>query len=689
MPSINNSTSGSILPKVRRFVEIKQFWESNWKVVQYLIPLQSKDVVAPEVPVASFQYDIGRIKRENKFSYSQYNPRNIRDYFIRIIIQRTGDNPVVAWTGIVASDNVIYDRGNIASGEQVITAYGFAHLLDSKQISNAKVWEQFTLKSISWVPNFNERKKKGIALKGNRSLLTRSDEDNYVFERNGEAWTNRQILDYLLEQFGPPNVDFELVGQTGPLDDIEDVHRLEGLTLWGALKTLIDRKRGLGFFFWTSSERQQQDTKPVKIVVYTITDFPITFGSINIPANANQVQFNLPTQFPFNHMVEDVNLGSTSENTYDIIEVLGERIKVMGTFGHDDFLQGGWNILGSLNQDYKDANGINADEKENDMYRSATKFDDIYITHKVIKNWDWTVWDGQNGGRHTNKESVAPKVKDDGSVEFDDETSDFWNSHKSFERTLPMQSGIDYTVSPPVDNNPDDAEPDFVKFMVMIKDDTEGDVHSKSDKYHFVDKLHDSNKALNNISVTLLDNELGFRLGATPKHYLALNNWNANGPTQVEPELDYEKLICTGFIKTDHKLKVVVRFTDRDVRIRTIQISGAEYWYSPNDQTVIGIDTDGDLIYNAVSVFRDDSDTLRSVAALAYIWYGKTRQAVEIPIKQLGRYVELGSLLTKINTAFSNESVRTVVTSRELDYRNDRTVIKTGYFDLDFQTLAG
>ena len=251
-----------------------------------------------------------------------------------------------------------------------------------------------------------------------------------------------------------------------------------------------------------------------------------------------------------------------------------------------------------------------------------------------------------------------------------------------------MKVGVDYTVDPAVDNNPTDAEPDFVKFLVMYKDDTDGAEHIKSEKWHFVDKLHETNEILRNLNVTLLDNELGFRLSASPKHYLALNSWTNAKAAQVQPELDYDNLICTGFIKTDHRLKVVVKITDKENRIRTINIPNAEYWYSPDDQTVIGIDDAGELLYNAISVFRDDSDVLRQVLAAALVWYGVQRQAVEIPIKQLGRYVELGSMLTKINTSFSRESVRTVVTSRELDFENDRTIIKTGYFDLAFQTLA-
>src|SRR6185503_19045521 len=82
----------------------------------------------------------------------------------------------------------------------------------------------------------------------------------------------------------------------------------------------------------------------------------------------------------------------------------------------------------------------------------------------------------------------------------------------------------------------------------------------------------------------------------------------------------------------------------------TIDVPECEYWYAPAKVTVCGIDEDGKLqyVHAGNESVRDDRLKLAAVLAFALAWYGKDRQAVEIPIKQVGKFIGIGSVLKDI-----------------------------------------
>jgi hypothetical protein len=426
----------------------------------------------------------------------------------------------------------------------------------------------------------------------------------------------------------------------------------------------------------------------VNIVVFTNTEFPISVGEQKLPANTNQTALELPSDYPYSHLVSDVPFLTTSANTFDKIIVQGNRIQMMGIFSfYDGTLTKGWND--DIETEYKNAAGT--DETANDIFREADHYDSVFTTFKVPRTWDFTL--GNGAGTAATKQNVAPNPQEDGNIRFDTPGA-YWIGQKHFERALPLRVDFDYTLNPPKDNTVAGTEDEWMLPLVWMFDAYSGPNHTRDNKWHAVWKQHATNQDLKNITVHLLDNELGFRLEVSPKHYLALNHWTGAQQGSVEPEIDYTTLAITAAFKTDQRQKIVMYNQSGQteaMKTLTLTIEHAECWLAASPDTPVGIDTKGNplLINGDNLILRNDVSLLKAVAALASAWYGVKRQAVEIPIHSVGMYCELGTLLTSISSIYQRESVHTVVTRRHVDFKSRQTVISTGYHEMDFAQFAG
>jgi hypothetical protein len=126
-----------------------------------------------------------------------------------------------------------------------------------------------------------------------------------------------------------------------------------------------------------------------------------------------------------------------------------------------------------------------------------------------------------------------------------------------------------------------------------------------------------------------------------------------------------------------------------NTKTKVLFVDNAEFWHClPN--AAIGIDKNGALqtIHPANRFVRNDLELLQAVSATASAWYFVKRQAVSIPIRQLGLFVALGSMLRSISTINGVEQVRTVVSSIEMDFKTNTTTIATAYNELDFASFA-
>jgi hypothetical protein len=690
MPSISNSVTPSIsIPDTTRFVEVKQTWGGKWKLIPYLAPDRAVRGVAPHIGTAELSYVFGSINAEDKTTFADYTPLNLQDWYVRISIQNPGFSPQPVWYGIIVDSENTYDSQQQVLGVQKFQCRELGFLLHREYIYQA--YANFAAKTknppglLNDCPTFNEQHWKGNnGIQGNRSQDKAKVKGNslYVFEPNGKKWSNLDIINYILPLFGPAAIQFKLKGQTIYLDQIQDIFECKNKSIWECLCHLIDLHRGFGFNIIVDD-----NTQTPYINVFTLTDYTITLGKFKLPANANAVAFTYPGVYPFTHATGEVPFCTTSSNAFDQLIVQGKNIKVVGTWaGADGNLIIGWN--GKTQEEY--LAGVSAnDYLANDAMRANPRYENVFTRFIVPKNWRWTVGQGDGNGVLLN---LSPTAKNDGNVDFSKPIVNYFNSQNEFERHLPFLQGMDYTVNPIVNNNVDNDEPDYVPMFAAIKDTRDGTLHTRDNKWHDVHKLHAANPMLHDMHVQPLDNELGIKMSAHPNHYMALDLWSsAAGASQTLPEFSYTTLLVTAMVETWQRQQIIMKnpTATENTKTKVLFVDNAEFWHClPN--AAIGIDKNGALqtIHPANRFVRNDLELLQAVSATASAWYFVKRQAVSIPIRQLGLFVALGSMLRSISTINGVEQVRTVVSSIEMDFKTNTTTIATAYNELDFASFA-
>lgn len=675
MPSLpNTNTVSPVIPQPRVFVQAKFNWGDNWEFVPFLYCDSVKRGMFPEGSSAVLSYDTGIIKQRGRNFFTQFEPQDIRDCFVRVLTQFPGSNPDCVFVGIVVEEELVYDRYDTLSGKEYFQCYGMEYLLQRNTISTSvavqPIGEEEYPVTVDEPLPFNYRATKGHNLKGNRST-TPTDDGIHYFSADGELWANIDIIDYLLWEHTPEDFEFVLVGQLEPLEALENVYHFRNMTVWAALGKLIDRHQGLGFCV----EVAQDDTILIRVV--SLSDFEITVGDTTLPANNNPVSFTIPETNPDQHLVGDVPFRVTAAQQVSEIRVRGSLIKCVADFSFSyDNLTEGWED--SFEDEYVSAVD-ESDEDANDYFRQQDKFDEVFRKYIVPLEWEGTS-DGQ---------PILPTPQDDGTVEIEDEPEVF-RFNKRFLRVLPFKKGIDYSVSPPEDNNPENVEPSFHAMACYYFDDVDGELHTKDDKFHKLEDLDVSNEDLKGCSFGPLDNDFGFVVHSSPNHYVANNDgWDGAAATKTEPELDYTKFLFVAMFDTDKRQQIVLRADSDNGRKLVVDVDAARYIYAA-PQTCVGLDQDGQRleIHADNEVLEDDQELLEAVASQVLAWYGRKRQAIEIPIRQIGYFVDLGAMLTSVNFFQVQEPINTPITSIECDFLRGETIVKTSYSELDFVSLT-
>ena len=690
MPSIASfGLTNQPLPGQRRFVQVRRKCDDPWQFFRYLDPIQSTEGTTPEIGSAQFVYHFGEIKREDSTNFTFFTAPDLRDFFVRILLQDEGSPPYVAWNGVIADENAIFESHVENEGDVVINAYGLGHIIDRIEIDITFVNEGTNENVIQRPMDFNLRSKRGATLLGNRSDNPDSTGFAFRFSKDDSVWTNHNIVEYLLEHFSPLDCLWFLAGQQDELRKIKDVHSLHGKTLWQAMNQLIDRRDGLTFdvrligdliFLWIS----------------TVSDVPITFGSKTLAANANPVFFVHPTAPAFDHIPGSLPVRFTTLNKYDEVIVRGNQFKVVATFAYDDkTLVRGW--TDSLEDEYKDgAGGDDADL--NDVARGNDRLSDVYRTHLVPPDWDHNAGLGFGGPKF----NISLRSLADGTVT---NNTAFSNIDKRFLKWLPFEEGVDYSKNPPVRFHVAKTEPDLRRPFALIDDLADSPEHDATNQLHFVHRTAQAipgGGRIPSASVRILDHQFGFHLVMNPNHSYGLDHFMDVGVNFLDGAkvsnhssvFDYFTLKFIGFFEIDRFVEVrqlISGASDAGKKL-TIRVPGAEFWFVASG-SIIDLDKDGvQVVYGGPDFLRDDRDLLEAVMAFVLAWYGVERNAVQMPFKKMGLFVPLGAMLLSINTGVISQPVRTVVTRRRINYRAGTTVIETGWnaqdFAPSFQRLA-
>lgn len=704
-----------------RYVYVKQSLEAAdpWIYASDVDAVNVSDTVAPGVNEANFEYMFGSIVREQRPTFQNFEPVEGRNLYVKIETVDEGaeaDEPVVRFTGFIPEEQFILHRPDVVTGDQLLKAYGIEYIFERNFFEKAYVIEDtgFFAKEIGWAPTFNDRGQWGATITGNRSDSFVLDDNGdpidgvYAFGNANEEWTALDVMNHLLwnnpwKEF----LDVQLTGQSYLLATIWGVWDLTGKSYWECFNELINFRYGLGF--WVRTIDNGGDIS-LELEVYLIASQSLGFGGLVVVGNPNTISFTMPPTYPNNHLVGTVPYRTTSLNRYDVIDVVGGKVKVCAPFCvSNGSFENGWSAALEAEYNNPDVEDIE-DEALNDEARKKDRYNGVYTRFRVPKAWDWLV-----GNLDTASVSVAPKVSDVGLVTFDG-TGEEINStfQKEFFRDLPFQKGKRYDTFPITDENEPDTQPEFVPSFVLWFDVRDTETHDKTDRWHLLDNCESvEHEDLKNIGFRVLDKQLGIELTAKPNHLVAYENFmdpidhpgseNAQA-SGTSPALAYEDLMYVGFFETDQRLKLSCPTTIAGAlfginpqempKKLTIDVPECEYWYSPTC-TPCGISDDGNLQFVAEGnqVIRDDRLKMLAILVFALAWYSKDRQATQINIKQVGKFVELGTVIDSIDfipaDGVLSQPVNTVVTSRNIDFKAGTTTITTGYQNLDVKTFVG
>ena len=688
------SSSGGVLrPNVSVLVRTREAWSDSWRTQRYVVALTAVASVAPDIGTATFRYSYGRVREIDKSSFRDYEPLDIEGHFIQIKIAGGG---AVLWTGVVTQEGFDQEGEEAAepSGDQAFSAQEMGAFLDRRAVAKGYVKvavegeeDTYEAEGIGWLPSFNRRYFMGLGLAGNRSSEKLAAagggfEEAYAFAMDGEAWTQLDIVEYLLARLHPPGIEFGLSGQYEELDYVAGEQHLEGLSLWQALAHLIERRRGLGWLL-----EPGKDDEKLYVHVFATLGEPISVGDVTIPANGEQV--SMP-DISDSALYSEARLELSTQTRYERVVAVGERIKVCCTLSvAEATLEAAWSAAEEAA--YKVGHTDPAGNSElNDKERQTDKFKRVYQAFRVPRDWDFLAGNGTGlDAELVDEEEVAweprlvvPSMQADGTID-EEEAATSWLGGKAFLRTLPLEKPAEA----------EGAEPEYVPILAVLKDPGTG---------KFVEA---SSIEENRMSVRPLDREMAIEVEPSGvNHILGLNHFAeaGNPPTDTAPVFDWESLIATVAFESDEKLACYAQSeryeTAAHPRVLMLDVERAEGWYIVPG-TVTGV-TEGALDRyvdgeHENNLIRDDSARLRQAAALALAWYGEARAKMRLTWAEISGKISLGSYIKDVGDSVERREVGTVVTQKSWDFgANASTTIRTGFSggrrgSVDFPGMSG
>lgn len=665
-------------------VYYKWAWTEPWRYAPYFEAISATLAAAPTISTATFKTHYGEGYWEDMQQMVGGNVLQSYAYcYIQIRIRRGGDETII-WTGVILAETfrLLGQSGTIKTADQIIQAQGLEILLQ-KRLDGAWVLPVGGGDSV-WIdniPTFNRQHEYGGNIIGNRSnsKFTYDGKEAYLFAANDKKWNNYDICENLSAFYSSPDSN---QGETGPtfilsiepnlktaLETIIGVYDFKSRTVLEALNMLINRSRGFAWYVRIAKNSEGNEDN-ADIVIFSLLDEDIQLGDYLMPANSQRIALDLWSE----QMHTNVEVIGDITHVYDQIIVQGARMKSCCSLSFDNNgIERGWSTAeeNAFKQAAMESEGYGElddtkKEDRNDNFRAEDKFERVFTTFRILRNWTWKI-DGK---------IVNPRLDSAGDLHTNEQAT-YWNVDKRFINSLPFKVGFDYSGPQPVDNNLANAEPEFRRLFVLVKD--------KNGKYQYADKFEHVTTA-----VRALTREMGVSMRFRPQYLAAKNHWDGSEPAKLTYKLydigiDYEDSIVTAFLETDQIVQIVHTFNYyENQRILIITIPDAELWYIVPD-TIIGIDENGDCIkYGCSNLLRDDRGRLKAALAAARAWYGKERNKVSITIKSIDPGIPVGTLIENVDVAAVG-AIGSVITSLRWDFqtRPAATMIMTDFGELD------
>lgn len=638
----------------------KRAWSDEWTWVPYVVGLHATEVANPGVAEMRFRFEFGNIKRWDRSIWDIYAPLFVQGAYVMVLVHdQWSEWPL--WIGVVQFEQADLDNTEgYPQGRHEFVAYGMEHLLDRREIDGAWTDAGFIDRPVG----FNKRDGFGLVRQGNRSTSVGA-RGVHLHSSEGELWSNLDIANYLIEYFSDAGISYEIVGATAALDQIVDEHEFYGLTLKQALDRLIERQRGLAWRLLTPTAAGGT----VYIYVFSILAYEIQYEGIYLPANPDPAIVVTEGRFD-----KRISVRFSELERFDRIEVIGGPISVCASFSYaDGTLEPGW--TSAEETDYKTASS-NETGEVNDTYRKADKLRNVYQKHRVPKDWDGQVGDGEGGALNN---ALVSATRDAG---YDTGTASvFWTMEKRFEQDIPLEEQTEQT----------DAEIDYRRAFALIQ---HPDPPDATDTWLYVEKLTTSD--LEAARFTVSDRELSVYVEPRINHLMALNHFSGASDSDIDPSsggYDYETLIVTAFLKTDARLRTSIdvpgTVATETGRTKIIAVPDAEVWLiAPNTVTDV---EDGELVRSpyAYTEVRNDGAYVRAVAALAAAWYGQARATVVLECEYLTPEYYVGSLILGTMGSWHATLIGTPVTMKRWDMRTCTTTISTSFDELNLVESVG
>lgn len=638
----------------------------------------------------------------------------------------------------------------IPKGTQRPTAFGLLYLLETTIIDSSEIETRAadplvspSTESMTVGRGITFNGTDGIpwAQRGNRSDAKSGDYDGYIFADlpyGASLWDAEAAVKYLLE-FHPPKTPAgtnaaKLVysGTAEALSWYDKTVRTDLRNVKDVLDDLIDRRRGVGYYVTCS---EANDEFEIIINVFTFADQNVDLGDGQVlPQNPNQTTLNFETALD----VGDVTLTNNLTQLVGSVIVYGAPITVVCTLKPGDTgLKPGW--TDATEDDYLSGDSAAADyaalgksdqEKRNQAARSRDVFDEVYSRFVLAPDFTGQIDHLEDGEpAHyilPNLDSLLDITSNDVTAAFattyessgnDRPAPPCWWRGKRFLPELPLRG--DASILAPVDS----YRRPFVLFEVVADADPANRIYEFGHQLATNSDNEDPARARSwSVGLDMLDTEPGVRmtvLGAPP-HMIAKNNWIDAATTNQAIDPDPDENFRTGALdwkdpdKTHPTLwTIAIQSDDRLVetwesptlfqekildtdlsfaweRRKVIMVPDAQLTLiAPG--TVTDLTSGGQLVIDTKgSIYEDDRDRLRRIAAAAGQWYGTQRQSITMSYQQLNPLgLSLGDLITSIGDNYSAQDVNSPLTRLRFDFLNVSTSLETSFAELDFVNEPG
>jgi len=684
----------AIADRARATVYTKDEWSDAWVERPHLEPLVVRDCLQPQMPFATLHYRYGDISQPGQDGFSAVSPLDIEWDFVKIIW--TGQSgTALRWYGVIT--DVQYSvmpvaSGDTAAGDQMFRAQGLPFLLDMFPLYIAK-GANFTdgqndPLTLGWAPTFNLRDG-STQLLGNGyhwgSNVVQFGAPNY---RGTYEWTFREIVEYLLREFGATGTiwgpTWSLVDDalSGDLDNLVEVVEQEGRTIRQVINRLIRPQRG---YAWYATVPENESG--VRIQVVGISPSAISAGGVTFHANANQTTWSF---------ADDQDIAGRPSVTralsarYDYVAVLGHRVITCFSLSHTDRTLGaGWHKKDADAYQLPASGWAGYDDlspqQQQEHNRALRNLDRLTYSYYVVPNdWDWQAGDGEGGTKY----KAQPLVYSDGNG-IDPALSDDYMSGRGWYRFLPwlpLREGVVYSNLPyPAPSV--QSERGFLKPMAFVKDSTSG-------RWCYASAPED--ESIGPAKVRVDDKEMGIHVRFDPPHIIAMQPGGTGpwGISAYDTIYNGQTLVVTVAVETDHRLRIIEAAPSPALstayRVMAIYLDNAHLWYTlPN--TVVGVDADGALqgIADApkgMRIFRDDSLELLYIAKLSAAWYGRDKAAVDVTYRKLDEVKALGALITTVDCGGGHElTANSLVSQVTWDFSPGRGTTRyvTDFYELE------